>query len=271
MTEVACRFGRHDHLVGVLSIPGSHDDAAPRPGVILLNAGLVHRIGPFRMTVELARMLAGKGYASIRFDLSTIGDSAGTADAGSREDHVLADVQDAMALLQQHAGCSRFVLMGLCSGAQNAHHVASIDQRVVGAVFMDGYAYPTRGFYLRHYLPRLLHPVRVARAAWRRLRRIGRHDDVDLAGFAVEWPSRQQVVSELTDMVRQGRKLCFIYSGGALGYFNHPRQFGECFGSLAADPNVQVRTFPEADHTFILAGDRARLRECIADWMQQSF
>jgi pimeloyl-ACP methyl ester carboxylesterase len=271
MSEHAFRFGRHQHLVGVLSRPSS---AATPPGfaVIVLNAGVVHRIGPFRMTVELARELAAAGHPTLRFDLSTIGDSGGTADAASREAQVVADVEDAMTLAQAQTGCTRFVLIGLCSGAQNAHIAARHDPRVIGAVFMDGYGYRTGGYYLRYYAPRVLDPRRLAAALWRRLRRISLPKAAPAPpGFAVAVPPLEQTQAELSAMLGRGQHLLFIYTGGAVGYFNHVRQFGECFGAMARDPHVSVELFAEADHTYILAGDRVKLRARIKDWLARSF
>jgi len=50
MKESGFRFGRARHLVGVVGLPASPADNV---GVIVLNAGMVHRIGPFRLHVEL--------------------------------------------------------------------------------------------------------------------------------------------------------------------------------------------------------------------------
>ena len=48
MKEVALTLGPDQNLIGVLSVPGDK----PRPvGMILLNAGVVHRIGPHRTSV----------------------------------------------------------------------------------------------------------------------------------------------------------------------------------------------------------------------------
>ena len=67
-------FGRSQHLVGVLSTPTVVSAAAP-PGIVLVNSGIIHRIGANRVYVRLARALAVCGSASLRFDLSGIGDS----------------------------------------------------------------------------------------------------------------------------------------------------------------------------------------------------
>ena len=142
--ERAFRFGRAEHLVGVAGLP----PAAGAVGVIVLNAGLMHRVGPFRLHVELARRLNALGYPTLRFDLSALGDSGASAEAASREQQISADVADATALLGRQSGCTRFVLVGLCRGAQSAHAGASTEATVAGAIFLDGYIYRTAGWPL---------------------------------------------------------------------------------------------------------------------------
>ncbi|MCX7514595.1 alpha/beta fold hydrolase [Frateuria hangzhouensis] len=265
MHEHASRFGRADHLVGICSLP---DADARSTGVIVLNAGLVHHIGPFRLHVEMARQLAGRGYPTLRFDLSTLGDSSASGEPLSREQQVQSDVADAMTLLRERSGCTRFVLVGLCSGAQNAHLVARDNEAVAGVVFLDGYAYRTTGFKLRHYLPRLLNPARVARHLVQRLRPAQPAG----SGFRVEFPPQARVREELAGMLQRGLRLCFVYSGGATGYFNHRRQFGECYGrALARHPGVSVSFLKQVDHTYILVGDRARLLDDIESWLCTHF
>jgi hypothetical protein len=262
--ERAITFGRAGHLTGIIG----HGPA--RTGVILLNAGLVHRVGPFRLNVELARYVGAAGYPTLRFDLSTLGDSSSAGIAETPEEQVRHDVGDAMGLLARETGCTGFVLVGLCSGAANAHLVAAGDPRVVGAVFLDGHAYPTTGFYLRHYLPRLRDPRRTVRFFSRRKR----HRDIPggEADFQVKRPARSRVRAELAAMLARGARLSFIFSGGASGYFNHPRQLRECFGrKVAGHPGLSVHWLAEADHTYCLAKDRRHLVQKVGAWLIQQF
>lgn len=265
MHEHAARFGHSHHLLGIVGQPAGD---SRNTGVIVLNAGLVHRIGPFRLHVQLTRQLNACGFPTLRLDLSTLGDSGASEEALSREQQVVSDLSSAMALLGEQTGCTRFVLIGLCSGAQNAHLVAQRHEAVAGAVFLDGYAYRSTGFKVRHYLPRLLSPARVLRYLARRSRRAA---SASGAVFQVEFPPQRRVRDELAGMLQRGLKLCFIYSGG-VNYFNHQRQFGECYGrTLAAHPGVSVSYFKEVDHTYILAGDRVRLIETIERWLCLQF
>ncbi|HTC27894.1 alpha/beta fold hydrolase [Dyella sp.] len=267
MQEQAFRFGRARHLVGVAGLPAS--PAQDVVGVIVLNAGLVHRIGPFRLHVEMTRRLNAQGYPTLRFDLSTIGDSASSGESQTRKQQICADVADAMQLLSEQAACKRFVLIGLCSGSQSAHMVACSDAKVAGAVFLDGYAYRTLGYRLRYYVPRLLDARR-----WMRV--FSRNRKANQGGsseptFTVA-PLPQTVVrADFAGMLDRGIKLCLIYSGGISQYFNHARQFRECFGRVMAHPDVSTSFLKEADHTYILTGDRNRLLDGIERWLSHNF
>ncbi|RDS83905.1 alpha/beta hydrolase [Dyella monticola] len=267
MQEQAFRFGRAQHLVGIAGLPSP---AAPAVvGVIVLNAGLVHRIGPFRLHVEMTRRLNAYGYPTLRFDLSTIGDSASSGESQTRKQQICADVGDAMNLLGEQAACKRFVLIGLCSGSQSAHMVACSDPKVAGAVFLDGYAYRTLGYRLRYYLPRLLDISR-----WLRVlpgRRQASSNASNEPAFTVA-PLPQAVVrADFAGMLDRGLKLCLIYSGGISRYFNHARQFQECFGRVVNHPGVSTGFLKEADHTYILTGDRNRLLDSVERWLSRNF
>ena len=120
--EQWCRFGADKHLVGVLS---RATPAKDRPAVVIFNAGAVHRVGPNRVGVTLAREFAAAGFACLRFDLEGIGDSV--LRAPGRENHpypdtAIADAKAAFDFLRREFGYTRFIPLGLCSGAHNTFH-----------------------------------------------------------------------------------------------------------------------------------------------------
>ena len=115
----------------------------------------------------------------------------------------------------------------------------------------------TLGYRVRHYLPRLLDMGR-----WRRM--LGPRQDASKISdpepvFAVAPSPRAVVRADFADMLDRGLKLCLIYSGGISNYFNHARQFRECFGRVMSRPGVSTGFLPECDHTYILTGDRDRM------------
>jgi alpha-beta hydrolase superfamily lysophospholipase len=135
MKEEILLFGRKKSLVGIVTGPGEKRDS--RPGIILLNAGLIHRVGPNRLYVAIARKLAALGFVVLRFDFSGAGDSRAREDHLPIEQSVVDEVQEAMKALNQVWGIEQFVLIGHCSGAGISFKVACEDPRVVGTILIN--------------------------------------------------------------------------------------------------------------------------------------
>jgi alpha/beta superfamily hydrolase len=133
-TERILAFGPQRSQVGVLT-PAA-DGGTTGMAVIFINAGLIHHIGPHRLHVQAARALSGRGVASLRIDLSGIGDSAARADHLPIHELVRQEPIEAMDALAAE-GFTRFALVGLCSGAYSAFHVACTDPRVMAAVMIN--------------------------------------------------------------------------------------------------------------------------------------
>jgi len=148
--ESVHRFG--DGLVGVVSHPRGQ---ARRTGVVLFNAGLVHRAGPFGGYTQLARMLAALGFPVLRMDHAGLGDSAPcTVSTAERR---VSELRAALELLSAQTGAENVVLGGICAGADEAFHMSD-DPRIAGLVLLDGLAYRTPGYWWRYLLPRIFNP-----------------------------------------------------------------------------------------------------------------
>ncbi|HYA88524.1 MAG TPA: alpha/beta fold hydrolase, partial [Nitrospirota bacterium] len=148
------QFGENAILTGILTEPAviKADDLC----FVILNAGLVHHVGPFRIHVDLGRDVANLGMPSFRFDLSGIGDSQRREGEQTDAARAVIDIRDAFDYLSDRKGFSKFVTFGLCSGADNAHATALQDHRLVGAVMLDGPGYPNFLYRVHHYGPRIL-------------------------------------------------------------------------------------------------------------------
>lgn len=299
MTERAYTFGAGKALVGVVSQPEPAKMRANTPGVILLNAGLVHRVGPYRLHVDLARRLADLGFVVLRFDQSAIGDSEPRQGRASYEERAVLDVGEAMDFLADKYTLSRFVPVGICSGAMNSHRAAVADPRVCGAVLIDGYSYRTMPSAVRHYAPKLLSPAAIEGTLRRRLTDLrqamrgtapralgvgaapasaaratpGVGEDqpgADAAAiFEQDWPPQASVAAELRQLADRGLHMLFVYT--AADGFNHAGQFAEMFPDPAVLERSEIEYFAKADHTFTLLGDRRALIERIERWMRKHF
>jgi pimeloyl-ACP methyl ester carboxylesterase len=124
--------------VGVLCEPQRALDAAP--AVLFVNTGGVHRIGDSRFTVLMARRLAAQGIASLRMDLSGLGDSL-RRDATLTLDALYStySIDDASAGVDwlTAAGYPKVVMAGVCSGAYVSLHTALAHAAVAGCACIN--------------------------------------------------------------------------------------------------------------------------------------
>jgi hypothetical protein len=274
--ERAIAFGSHGGLVGIMAEP-----VPARPGTpvfLFWNVGIQHRIGPYRIQVDLARELARRGFASLRFDLSGMGDSEVRQDAQVDQQRALGDAREAMAWLEKRLGARTFVPIGFCSSVDSAHVLSVQDARVVGACFLEGYAYRTPGFWLR-YPGRLLDRHRWRRYVTARLDvRAGRvpvdprAEERALMGsiFARKYPSPAQFAADVRALVTRGVRTLFVYFGGDTD-FNHHGQFREMVRARYDRAVVDVAFYAEADHTLFRVEDRERVVRRVVQWASRSF
>jgi pimeloyl-ACP methyl ester carboxylesterase len=263
-------------LVGVLTEARPENRTPGRLACILLNSGLVHRVGPNRIYVQLARQLAAAGYPTLRFDLSNRGDSDVRRDGMSFLESSLIETRAAMDLMQRTVGADRFILMGICSGAVNSLQASLEDSRVVGAVAIDGPAYPTFWYHLRHYVKRLpnaqswLNTVS-GRNRWGRLLRGNltppsrREDDFASMYGDVTMLTKDQSAKALHRIIDRGVKLMFVYSGSWA--YNYHGQFRDAFPDVMKRGAIQVEWVGDADHTFTRLHHQQYLVGMIKQWV----
>lgn len=277
MQETTFQFGPDNGLMGVLTTPDPSVRISGAPTAILLNAGIVHRVGPFRLHVDIARQLAAAGFSALRIDLSGLGDSLPRTEKLNGEQRPTLDVADAMESLQRHHDCQQFVLLGLCSGAFNAHQIAVEDSRVIGTVFIDGIVFPTLGYFWRHTIGRLLRPRFYRNAIKRRSLNRDNAPSIESAGvelaesefFFANDIDRQSVTDDLNTMIQRDVRMLFVYTDGYQDVCGR-QQFKEMFG-IVPDDQVQVEYFKQSEHTFSVVEHRVAVCQRITDWYQQQF
>jgi len=262
--EKAVRFGTSASLVGVMTEARAGTADTDRPAVLFLNSGILHRVGSCRMHVQLARALSAVGFHALRFDYSGIGDSDQRRDSLSFEESAVVETREAMDYLAKTKGVKKFILMGLCSGADMAHETAVADPRVTGLIMLDAWAYKTLAFQVRHYGPKLLELDRWKNSIgirWRKLRgtyvshrsALPRGDGVEyeVPKYVRVFPPRERVAKDLRGFVERGIAMHYIWTGGLVEY-NHKGQHRGTFshvkfGDLLVEDHVR-----DADH--ILTG-----------------
>jgi pimeloyl-ACP methyl ester carboxylesterase len=280
MNETALCLGSGDVLVGICTEPDCPVDADV-PAIVLLNAGIVHRSGPSRLYVEIARRLAARGYPSIRLDLAGIGDSNSRQEILTDREGNERDVRLAMDYLQSRLGTRRFLLCGLCSGADVSHQVAVRDERVAGMIALDAIAYPKLGYYVRRIGRLARNPSYVYRRTLAMLRSstVGRilcgpprdgQQAMPVRMFERDLPPQDQVAGEIQDFMDRGLQTLYVFAGGC-PWYNSAGQFYSNFPNLRGNPQVEVEYFAQADHTYLLVADRERLIDRIETWVTSRF
>jgi hypothetical protein len=274
--DKAITFGKNNSLIGILTIP-DQSTSVKEIGVICLNAGLLHRVGPFRMNVELANYLAKEGYNTLRFDSSSIGDSGNANNETDYLQSVTQDIKCAVDLMESRTSLNQFVLFGLCTGADNAHRAMTHDKRIVGGIFLDGYAYPSLKFMVKHYMPIILSPSVVAKVLSRAkrfflhriLRTSGSAEKVEPENiFTWQLPNKKKTEKELKKLLGRGAKLYYVFSSTALNRYNYENQYFDSMPFLNQFKHqFKVILNQNTDHTYRLYHDRLWLYNEVSDWL----
>ena len=284
LRERTLLFGDAKSLVGIITEPAPSDEVQARPAVILLNSGILHRVGPNRLHVRLARRLAEAGFPVMRFDYSGIGDSRPRTDSAPFARSALAETRECMDLLAASRGVRKFLLAGICSGADSALSAGAQDDRVTGVALIEPYAIPGPAFPLYQYRRQILDP----RSWWRLLR--GRSeilgslrahpaepapsDPPAAASAALEptpdfdsiVPSRGEFVRRVKGLVERGAGVCFVYSSESPAYFNYLVLLRREMRRPRAKGRVRVQVLKQTDHVFTPLAVQDVLVETVRDW-----
>lgn len=272
MREQIVRFGADGALVGVLTRPDRNSELA---GTVFLipNSGMIHRVGPRRVSVKLARRLAEEGASSFRLDLPGVGDSGhvgGELDPRSRITSALVEAMDA---LTERTGATRFGIIGICSGGINGFWAAVADPRISGVLMYDGFSYSSRLSAAAYFWRRAigLNATELVDAAARRLATVvkGRsrgQQAMSLANLDSANPPKAEFVLHVNQLVQRGCVLCFFYGGGAPKHYSYARQFADVFGKEDFFPHVSHLYRPALDHMLsTLAAQDVFIKE-IVEW-----
>ncbi len=267
--EEAFVVGGEAPLVGTLTRA-----AGGRPpsgtAMILLNAGLVGRAGPDGLNAQLARACAARGVPALRFDYSGVGDSPPRRDRLPLHEGRIRETSAAVDAMEEETGADSFVLMGICTGADNAFQTALSDPRVQGLVLLDGYPYRTAGWWIRHYGSRLFRA-----SSWKTLLTSGPApagpDEVPEGswdGVARRIPSRTEMARQLRTLIERETDMYFIYTGGFRDWVNYAGQLAAAFRRVPFRGRVRVDYLPGADHVFRAEASRRILAERVLAWVE---
>lgn len=273
--EQVALLGRDRSLVSIITRPAT-PPASDRPTVVILNTGIIHRVGHHRMYVTLSRVLADNGHTVVRFDFSGIGDSPSPKDRMSPLAACLEQVTDVIDSVARTHHSERFVLVGLCSGADHAILHACDDARVVGVVLMDPTVPPTLRYYFHYVLQRLPHARNwlsvisgrsglmnmLATHLGRRLRGGGGEPGEELSLQNLQFSPH--LARAYRAVAQRKAKMLAVFTSVSPRH-TYPQQILDAFPETGS--SLRLEYFPESNHHFSPPVTRARLYRVIAEWL----
>ncbi len=284
--ERVVRFGPKHSLVGILTT--SKAAATELPHIVVINAGIVHRVGPNRLYVDMARSIAVLGYPVLRFDLAGLGDSDAVGGGASLVESAIHDVQHAMDHLAQTRQATQFLVFGLCSGANYAMATAFTDARVIGVMLIDPTVARTKRSLMVHAMRRLSHVSTLrelvlfrhpvfhralgrGRSAAFSVAQAAEGQSAQRASAGMARSSAAEVRSALEALIARGLRMMLVFTGGVNHVYNYRDQLFDLLPGLDFRGQLKLQYMPDTDHTVSDAPARARLFASVRTWLTESF
>lgn len=282
MKESTHVFGPHRHLLGTITAPASAASASGAAstsatastandavGCLLMSAGVVHRTGPHRINVKLARALAEQGVPSLRVDLAAVGDSRTPPTDTAYDKQAVIDLRAGIDLLASTAGVRSVIMVGLCSGAVYSLRTALVDERVSGLFLIDGYAFPTARSHRERYLQkaRTLTPGALGRSLRNRLQRSPEPPAPTSApDYGLSHPPLADYARDLRSLLARGVSIRQLYTGSILQFYNYQNQFVEAFADYPDLQAIPTEYQPAIDHTMTSLEAQQALLDRVLGW-----
>lgn len=263
-------------LVGVATVPQQPSAFA----VLFLVGGPQYRSGSHRQFTLMARFLAERGFASLRFDYPGMGDSEGSpVDFADCQTEVEAAVEQ---LLCVSPAVKHVVLWGLCDAASTAMMFAHKIKQVRGTILVNPWVHGgeySPGFRLSHYYGPLLSD----KGYWRRLL-AGQVNVAPAFADAVKalvglWPFCKKrgpaqeedfVVGMLHGAEQFQHQMLFILSEKDLTAreFLEVTQTSNRWLAILGRNAAKTHKVKDADHTFSRLAWRQEVAAVAVDWLQ---
>lgn len=269
LQEKPLHYGEGGRGLALVTLPEKLEGA---PVVFLFNAGLLHRAEPYRLNVLAARRLAKAGYVAVRFDLSGKGDTP-ARDGLTNRDSVALDWKHLSEAVERQYGSRTFLILGLCSGADNGIKLSAIDRRIRGLVLLDAESPQDSGFARRQLIARLTNKDK-----WRRLPEIalrlltgkkgagGARPNLGLR----DYPRPDDLETCVKNLVELDGRVLAVFTGNATTSYNEQGQFARAIGTPGFEKVCVEHFWPDTQHLYPAAAHRTRLLDVIEAWAQQN-
>lgn len=264
-------------LVGILAEP----DTAPADiGVVIIVGGPQYRAGSHRQFTLLARHLAAHGFAALRFDYRSMGDSPGEARDFLGVD---ADIKSAIdALLAARPSLKQVALWGLCDAASAAllYVESARDARVAGVALLNPWVRSAASLaqaHVKHYYWQRLRQkefwlkVLKGGVGVKALRGLG--SNLRLAGGAGKATDPRSFQDRMAAGLRGlSRPALLVLSGNdyTAREFSVHASSSPAWQGLLDSALVQSETLPDADHTFSDPAQAATVEQLTLRWLRKT-
>jgi pimeloyl-ACP methyl ester carboxylesterase len=276
-------------LFGVLCEPVSGTRRGPL--VLIVNTGANYHVGDGRLAVVFARRLAAQGIASVRLDVSGIGEtpSANWVDSKTPlySGRAIEDVSHAAGWLAAR-GYPSIALFGVCSGGYLGIHAAAVSPFIDGVMAVNlqrfiwaenetlEQAMAKQGQSMQLYmrsarsLDKWLNVFRGRSHVRDKLRmvstRLAKRAGITLANFAhdvakVEFGTTGRAQSLAAQLDRKGVEVRLVYGTFNRGVEELHTYFGRGGGRLRRYRHIQVKALDKIDHSLLARPARERIFE----------
>lgn len=276
MTDKPIYLDEARTLFGVATAPVSSAEKRA-VGVVILNSGLIHNVGPFRLSVDIAHDLAACGFPVIRMDQTSKGESFLAERKKSDLETLSNDLALASASMNRHFGTEKIVLLGLCAGADNGLQGGEVCDHIAGLVMLDGWAPRTMKYFLHRFGPKIVRIDRWPMMLMRRLRpqQVRRTERSELAGLSETSGPRwdeEDSWRAITVYCKKNLPVLAVYTGDADDYYSYDGQFLAALKSRDLGSRAVDELFlPDRKHLYPLASHREDLVTRVSRWMCDRF
>jgi hypothetical protein len=295
MKESIINFGKYNNLLGIITEPSIRKSNSQI--ILLLNAGLVYRIGTNRINVKIARELAKSGYISFRFDFPGIGDrSKITVNNESCKSSYCNSCVEAMDFIEKTYGENKFIVIGLCNGANIGFETAIFDSRITGIFSINGLIktvnfekHMAKAYFtitMRLYLKNIFIPQK-----WLHLFR-GENSILSglrakimslFSGKSVKTEVQESDYSELNEindydvinkyesMINRGVNIFFLFSSGSNIYEVYKSTIGRKLKKYCKQGKIILETTRDVDHTYTPVWSQNLILDRVNNWLMSTF
>lgn len=284
MNKELVSFGKENHLIGVLTEPKKENIyTVGFPIIILLNAGIISRVGPNGIYSQLAKNFAEHGFTTLRFDFSGMGDSIISKDDYSFNEYQIKECIEAIDFLQERNNTNSFILMGLCSGADICFKTALVDQRIVAIVPVNGYFFEDEELLSMYQIARKLNYSRYYQQnlfSYKRWIKImtGKSNIFKNITKALNSKSSHKVVrsnhpliSNFQSLLDRKIKIYMIYSIGSTSYDLHLLALSDYVKSQVKNKRIDFSIVEKTDHLFTLLWSQQDLSDKLTSWINSKY